>query len=453
MKKLIIFLALLVMIPFSVNAEEISRTEIWTVEDLIAISEDPNGDYILMTDLDMTGIAWKGLDFSGTFNGNGYSILNLTLSEPGDKTPDSYDGNLRKYETTYYGLFSTMSRAKVENLNLINVRAVIEEDRPCFVGGIAGFMEKSTITGCQVIGTLELRAHDRIFGLGGITGYGAGEIRDCAVDATLITVDTDSKKKDEQFLGGIYATGFIAVYDCDVKIDGYISEYGYVHSGGVVGMYMEYPYGYNKPGYISGTSVTGKITFFEKNSSRRAYCDAFCGEDLVDGPYLTDNTKDFRKDERKNYDVELRPEVCKAPVYSQTVVSGDCETYGYTEYCCDGCGYTYRDHYTGFTHSVTQWLTTVAPTTETEGVSVGLCDGCGMEFEKIEPILPAELPTEPPTEPAEIPDEEEGAVESILQEVGSGVPSNIRMLNVLVSFLLVFMGCFLILRRFLRNWD
>lgn len=403
MKKLIsviLTFILLTVLAVPAWAEETGEpVEIHTAEDLMAISENPDGSYILMEDLDMTGIEWKGLDFEGTFDGNGHAILNLTLSQPGDETSDSYDGNFRNYETTYYGLFATMRNAEVKNLKLLNVRAVAEADTPCFVGGIAGFMEYSTISDCTVVGTLELRAHDRIFGVGGIVGYGGGTIERCKADVTLITVDTDASKKDEQFLGGIYGTGFIAVYDSEVIIDGYISEHGYVHSGGVVGMYMEYPYGYKKPGYICNTSVTGKITFFEDCSSRRAYCDAFCGETLVRGLHLTDSTKDFKEKEVRDYDTELRPEMCENPVYTETVIPSGCDTYGYTEYTCEGCGYSYRDHYTFHSHTVTQWTVTVPPTTESEGLSVGYCDGCGLEFQRTEDVLPPEPSTEPVTEP------------------------------------------------------
>lgn len=431
MKKLIygcMILLLCMTLTISVSAEDMP-SEIHTVEDLMAISENPGGSYILMADLDMSGVQWKGLDFSGVFDGNGHAILNLTLSEPGDDTPDSFDGNFRNYETVYYGLFATMREAEVKNLKILNVRSLVEEDRPCFVGGIAGFMEYSTIENCTVIGTLELRAHDRIFGVGGIVGYGSGTIEGCRADVTLITVDTDSKKKDEQFLGGIYGTGYIAVYDSEVIIDGYISEHGYVHSGGVVGMYMEYPYGYKKPGYICNTSVTGKITFFEDNTSRRAYCEAYCGETLVRALHLTDNTKDFVKDERRDYQTELRPEMCEDPVYTESVIPGGCDTYGYTEYTCTTCGYSYTDQYTFFSHSVTQWNIELAPTTDAEGLSVGYCDGCGLEFRRTEEILPPEPSTEPVTEPETQPEvTEPPATEPELGEQKESIPLYILLM-------------------------
>ena len=275
MKKWIgLMLALLLALSVQAGATEATPTEIHTPQDLAAIAVDPAGSYILMEDLDMAGEQWPAVDFSGSFDGNGHAILNLTLTEFGTQKPESYDGNRKAYETAYVGLFSTMQNAQVKNLKLLNVRAVIESDEPCFLAGIAGYAQNSTITDCTVSGVLELRAHDRMFGVGGLVGYGSGSVERCNADVTLICTDTDEATRDEQFLGGIYATGFMDVKDCLVAIDGYVSEHGYAHNGGVTGMYMEYPFGQGKKGYVTGNTVTGKITFFENNTNRRAYCEA-----------------------------------------------------------------------------------------------------------------------------------------------------------------------------------
>ena len=382
-------------------AEAPSLKEIHTPEDLQKMADDPDGSYILMEDLDMTGIPWKALDFSGTLDGNGHAILNLTLTEIGDEKPNSCDGNRKLYETSYLGLFGTLKNAEVTDLKLINVRALLEIDTPCFIGGLAGYAENATITGCTVVGTLELRAFDRMFGVGGIVGYGSGKIKDCEVDVTLITTDTDATTKDEQFLGGVYATGFMDVRDCHVTIDGYTSEHGYVHNGGIVGMYMEYPLGTGQKGYITGNHVSGKITFFEDNDNRRAYCKAFVGEALVNYYILDNNTQNFTRDERKEYSVELRPEMCENPTYTESVIAGNCNTYGHTEYTCQGCGYSYNDNYTLFTHTVSVWTQKEAPTLEKEGVEQGNCDGCGIVQTRTVPKLEPEPTTTaaPETEP------------------------------------------------------
>jgi len=382
-------------------AEETEVTEIHTVSQLKAIAEAPDGSYILMEDLDLTGVDWTPINFTGSFDGNGHALLNLTLSQVGSEKPSSYDGNKKEYETAYAGFFGTLINAEVKNLQLINVRGVIESDEPCFVAALAGYSEGSTISGCTVTGTLELRAHDRQFGIGGVVGYGSGSVVDSKIDVTLICVDTDAETKDEQFLGGVYATGFMDVKNCEVVIDGYVSEHGYCHNGGIVGMYMEYPLGTGQKGYISDNTVTGKITFFEDNRDRRAYCKAFVGEALVNKYYLDRNTEDFLRDEVKTYDVELRPEMCENPTYTETVIAPGCDTYGYTIFQCTQCQYCYADRYTKFSHTVTDWKTLEAPTVEKEGLSEGACDGCGFVMQRTEPKLEP-IPTTtaaPETEP------------------------------------------------------
>lgn len=368
-------------------AEEAEVTEIHTVSQLKAMAQAPDGNYVLMEDLDLTGVEWMPIDFTGTFDGNGHALLNLTLSQVGTQKPSSYDGNRKEYETAYAGFFGTLIGAEVKNLQLINVRGVIESDEPCFLAALAGYSEGSQITGCTVTGALELRAHDRQFGIGGVVGYGSGSVTDSKIDVTLICVDTDAATKDEQFLGGVYATGFMDVKNCEIIIDGYVSEHGYCHNGGIVGMYMEYPLGTGQKGYVSDNSVTGKITFFEDNRDRRAYCKAFIGEALVNRYFLDRNTHDFLRDEVKTYDAELRPEMCENPTYTETVIAPGCDTYGYTIYQCTQCSYCYADHYTLFAHTVTDWKTVEAPTVEQEGLSEGACDGCGIVLQRTEPKL------------------------------------------------------------------
>ena len=398
-------LTLLLTLALPAAATEPDPVEIHTVEDLLAIRENPCGSYLLMADLDLSGVAWTALDFSGIFDGNGHAILNLTITDPGEEKPDSCDGNRKLYETTYFGLFGTARNATVCNLSLLNVRAVIDWDSPVFLAAIAGYAENCTIRNCTVTGILELRAHDRMFGVGGLVGYGSGTVEDCSVDVTLINTDTDEQSRDEQFLGGIYATGFMDVLRCDVTLDGYVSDHGYVHSGGIVGMYMEYPLGIGMRGYVKENRVTGKITFFEDNYDRRAYCDAFVGEALVGRWYLDNNTGDFLRDEQFTYDVELRPETCAQPDYREEVTAPGCDSYGYTTYTCQGCGWSHRDHYTLPEHIVTEWTLTKAPTPWEEGLSTGYCP-CGQEFTRTEPVLETEPTTAPTTQPAtRVPDQ------------------------------------------------
>lgn len=292
-----------------------------------------------------------------------------------------------------------MQDATVQNLRLVNVRGCVESDEPCFVGAIAGYAKNATISDCSLTGTLELRAHDRIFGIGGIAGYGEGVIELCNVDVTLICVDTDPETRDEQFLGGAFATGFFDVLDCDVTIDGYISEFGYVHSGGMGGMLMQYPLGQARSGSVRRNRIAGQITFFEHNSDRRAYCSPLFGEELVKACVRLENNFDFKRNEIYRDTTERRPDMCEAPTYTEAVTPPLCDQFGFTTYTCTLCGYSYTDNYTLPTHTVSTWTLRDAPTQEREGVSVGYCDLCGVEQTRSEPTLPPTEPTEQETEP------------------------------------------------------
>lgn len=402
----LLIVLLLASIAPNVCADD-APTQIYTAEELIAIADDPAGTYLLMADIDMAGIAWQSLDFSGTFDGNGHSILNLTLDAPSDLTPDACDGNRVLYPSRYVGFFGTLQDATVQNLNLVNVRGCVESDEPCFVGAIAGYARNAIISDCSVSGTLELRAHDRIFGIGGIAGYGEGVIERCKVDVTLICVDTDPETRDEQFLGGAFAAGFFDVLDCDVRIDGYISEFGYVHSGGMGGMLMQYPLGQERSGSVRRNRIAGQITFFEHNSDRRAYCSPLFGEELVKSCVRLENDYDFKRNEIYRDTTERRPDMCEAPNYTETVTPALCDSFGFTTYTCTLCGHSYTDHYTLPTHTVSTWTIREAPTEEREGVSVGYCDLCGAEQIRIDPTLPPTEPTEQETEPPTVQTERE----------------------------------------------
>lgn len=400
-KRLICGLLLLALIlgacPGAMAAEDV--VEIHTVDDLQRMVENPAGNYVLMEDLDMTGVNWIPIDLlGGSFDGNGHSILNVTVNTVGNTRDISYDGNQKSYDTCFAGFFGVLRNASVTNLRLVNIRATVETDQPCFLGGIAGAMYDSTLTDCSVSGVLELQAFDRMFGVGGVAGYGIGLMERCEADMTLICIDTGVDTLDEQFLGGAFATGFIDVVDCRIILDGYVSEYGYVHNGGLIGMVMQNPLGAGRRGLLTGNSVAGKITFFECNKDRRAYCDAYVGETLASSYSRKNNTADFKRDERKTYDMILRPELCENPVYTEVVTESGCDSFGYTTYTCEGCSYTHTDHYTLPKHTVTAWELTKVPTEEECGISTGNCNNCGMEFTREEPKLePTEPETQPPT--------------------------------------------------------
>ena len=420
MKKWFGLFLLLCALVLPVYAED-TPTEIRTPQELAAMAENPGGSYILMEDLNMEGFDWNCFDFSGTLDGNGHSILNLSVTQPGENTATALDGNQKEYPAVYAGLFARLENAEIRNLGLVNLRALVETDEPCLLGGIAGYSMDSTVSNCIVTGQLELRAHEGMLGVAGVLGYGVGSIDGCTVDVTLICVDTDSENSSEQFLGGAFGTGFLSVTDCDIRLDAYISEHGFVHSGGIGGMLLQYPIGMGRFASLQDNWVCGNINFFEDSPSRRAYCKAIIGEVVRNYNYkIAGNTyDDFESEEVKSYDQELRPEMCENPEYAETVVPGDCTQFGYTQYFCKSCGYIYRDRYTLHTHTVTSWTVVTPATTTQEGESEGFCDSCGARQTRVDPILPepTELETTAPPPTTRPPETEPTQPETTLPPV------------------------------------
>ena len=56
---------------FTIAITSADAVEISTAEDLMQMTADPAGSYILTKDIDMSGIDWNPIEFSGTLNGNG----------------------------------------------------------------------------------------------------------------------------------------------------------------------------------------------------------------------------------------------------------------------------------------------------------------------------------------------------------------------------------------------
>ncbi|MCL2721688.1 MAG: hypothetical protein FWD47_10165 [Treponema sp.] len=103
-------------------------------------------------------------DFSGTFNGGGYIISNLTINSPDDNDQ---------------GLFGRIKNGKVENLGLdsVNIRGRNN------VGGVAGIVDSGNVTNCYSIGTINSTKNS----VGGVVGllYNNSNIANSFSTATI----------------------------------------------------------------------------------------------------------------------------------------------------------------------------------------------------------------------------------------------------------------------------
>lgn len=382
---------------FRINAKaEEEPIKIYTADDLLAVAENIDADYILMNDIDMAGIEWTPLDYNGNFDGNNHAILNLEIKTTSQGIRTTYDGNYKTYDTCFAGLFGVLENGGVKNLTLKGLNIKVNKEEPCFIGSIAGFAEGSSIENCNIEGTLRLDVSAKMFGVGGIVGYGGdGSIKSTNAEVTLICIDHDKENRDEQFMGGGYSAGYLDVDKCFIKIDGYDSDHGYVHDGGLVGMYILYPFGNNYAGYINNTRVEGMITFFEDNSDRRAYCKDFIGEVMNWTYEYVGNSSDFTRNEINDYSKDLLPHYCEGDNYTKETVESTCDDFGYTLYKCNDCGYSFKSDYTLKNHNITDWTDEIEATYEEEGLAKGVCAKCGSEVYKITPVKEPEVVEEP----------------------------------------------------------
>ena len=158
-----------------------------TPEELDAVRNDLDGNYMLANDIDMSGFyTFEPIGnetdgaFTGTFDGNGYAIIDLDLNY------DSY-----KYVGLFGYLDGDVSNITLENVDIIGGR---------YVGGIAGYAdENANVSDCNVSGKIVIEDSYFTCYLGGIVGKSNCDISNCINEAAL------NKNGNS-----IYATNYIA---------------------------------------------------------------------------------------------------------------------------------------------------------------------------------------------------------------------------------------------------
>ena len=374
------------------RAESLSGTEdiieIATPDQLVDIRRAPSAHYRLTADLDMGETNWLPLPFTGIFDGDGHTLYNLRVLQTGHEVRTTADGNLKPYDTTFAGLFSTVENAAVSNLHLTGAEISVQNDGSCFAALLAGYVRNSTFSGCSVEGCVNMISKGVNVGVGGLAGYGTSDFDGCRADATLFFEDRRTGSRCEQFMGGLLASGTGHFTDCMIRIDGYDSCHGYVHNGGLTGMYFNGEPDW-RAGRVNRNFVEGQISFFEDNPDRRAYCAAYIGERLDPPIEMTDNSQQFTRNESTDYTTVLRPEKCDEPQYRVGVTPPTCTEWGYTTYLCQACGHTWRESFTPPRHIKPHWETVIPPTTSKEGLRRQTCTACGaLLAEETLPPLP-----------------------------------------------------------------
>lgn len=210
-----------------------SGSPISTPEQLLSL--EGGGEYYLSSDIDLANYKNKKIerDFTGTLDGNGYKIKNLTQDET---IEDDY------YENVSYGLFlyangATFRNITLENVNIdvnaigdfstvgalvarpndckiINIKTsgkikvVCDDNKESMVGGIFGIANGySTISGCEngIDIIVNGGAKADVCGVGYVNSGGNIEIASCK-NTGNITVEL--KKFEDSHIVGIVSPGY-----------------------------------------------------------------------------------------------------------------------------------------------------------------------------------------------------------------------------------------------------
>lgn len=157
---------------------------ITTPQDLVNMKYNLAGNYTLENDIDMTGVKWtpigegedKGTEgkFTGTFNGKGHVIRNLSYNNP---------------QQSKAGLFGDIQNATIQDLGMENASIVGNQN----VGGIAGRIMGSTIKRCYVANSY-LEGYDHVGAICGEINYDVtndenpgGTVTDCLSDSRIVS--------------------------------------------------------------------------------------------------------------------------------------------------------------------------------------------------------------------------------------------------------------------------
>lgn len=210
MKRRIILLGiislLLLWFPMSEQIDAAETIMISTPEELDAVRNDLDGNYMLANDIDMSGFyTFEPIGnetdgaFTGTFDGNGYAIIDLDLNY------DSYK---------YVGLFGYLD-GNVLNITLENVDIIGGR----YVGGIAGYAdENANVSDCNVSGQIAIKDSYFTCYLGGIVGRSNCDISNCINEAALNkNASKTFSSSATNYIAGIVGYSIGDIRECENK--------------------------------------------------------------------------------------------------------------------------------------------------------------------------------------------------------------------------------------------
>ena len=207
-----------------------------TPQELYAIRANLSGNYILVNDIDLSGYAnWmpigavRSQPFTGSFNGDGFVIRNMTVHVEWPSDIDHVGG-----------LFGSVKGALIRSVGLVNSSVTVKTEFPdsfAYAGGIAGFVDDSNIVLCYNKGSvMAIGPNARA---GGIVGY-TYQPSDCQVllsyntgDVTAIGVGVADASAGG--IVGAIQSDYTVIMQCYNAGTVRVEASGQVFAGGIVG--------------------------------------------------------------------------------------------------------------------------------------------------------------------------------------------------------------------------
>jgi hypothetical protein len=307
MKKLLIAALLLALLPI------VSAIDVSDCASLQAINNNKQGDYVLLNDIDCSGVSFTPIGnsnwnqwFQGTIDGNGYVVKNLNINLPGS----SYVG--------FIGYLDSMG--VVKDLGLENATIV----GGARTGGFAGHSE-GLINNSYVTGTVSTTGWNQIGGFVGTTDP-TSIITDCYAQVTVTGNDNVGgfAGADAGIITNSYSAGLINANAWASNVGGFMG----VSSGGVdSNNYWDT----DVSGYTAtiGTAV-GKTTVQMKQEATFDgwdFLDTWAIEEGVIYPYLQAFGGVVIPNETSEYDAHLNYYIEHMTDGTYNIIVGDGVTY------------------------------------------------------------------------------------------------------------------------------
>ncbi|MBQ9692859.1 MAG: hypothetical protein IJV70_06855 [Clostridia bacterium] len=239
------------------EGDETKTYEIRTADDLKNMKR--KGTYVLKNDIDLADVEWTPVGtytapFVGVFDGNGYTLKNLSVTYDKQDTGDTIG-----FFYSYCGLFGVTNGATIKNVKFENAKiesSTTFEYRVVYAGVIAGALIDSEVTDCQISGSVTAKSLRFVSAAGSVAGYTKKTAVTNCVSSADVTVQESSNRAEAGGLIGNTAVGTV-ITGCSSEgaVTAY-SDVGIAYSGGLIGYASATKI--NKS--FSSSAVTAEIT-------------------------------------------------------------------------------------------------------------------------------------------------------------------------------------------------